>query len=375
MKIVVDTRVLQKDCQEGYSYFLCEVLKRVVKKYSDHEFIFVFDRSYDAEFLFNKNVTAVVTGPGVNNPLLWKLWYDVKIPALLRKHNADIFVSTDGICSLTAKTPQCVIVHDLSFLNYPSFIKKTDLFFYKRYFKKFLQKANSIITVSEFLKAIVSDQYAVKEEKVIVVHGAAKEIFSPLNENRKEEIKNKYTGGKNYFIYAGDIHPQKNLINLLKAFSGFKKRQKSNWKLVLTGKLDKNYKSFGESIKTYKYRDEVVILTGQLEEKEKAGLLGSAYAFIYPSLKEGFGLAVLEAMNCHVPVLTSPHSAMQEIARDAALYADPADHKDIADKMMLLYKDESLRNGLIEKGKLIAAQYSWDKTVDLFWQSILKAIK
>ena len=375
MKIVVDTRVLQKDCQEGYSYFLCEVLKRVVKKYSDHEFIFVFDRSYDAEFLFNKNVTAVVTGPGVNNPLLWKLWYDVKIPALLRKHNADIFVSTDGICSLTAKTPQCVIVHDLSFLNYPSFIKKTDLFFYKRYFKKFLQKANSIITVSEFLKAIVSDQYAVKEEKVIVVHSAVKEIFSPLNEDRKEEIKNKYTDGKNYFIYTGDIHPQKNLINLLKAFSGFKKRQKSNWKLVLTGKLDKNYKSFGESIKTYKYRDEVVILTGQLEEKEKAGLLGSAYAFIYPSLKEGFGLAVLEAMNCHVPVLTSPHSAMQEIARDAALYADPADHKDIADKMMLLYKDESLRNGLIEKGKLIAAQYSWDKTVDLFWQSILKAIK
>jgi len=375
MKIVVDTRLLQKDSQEGYGYFLCEVLKRIVKKYSDHEFIFVFDRSYDAKFLFNKNVTAVITGPGANNPLLWKLWYDVKIPGLLRKHNADIFVSTDGICSLTTKTPQCVVVHDLSFLYYPSFIKMTELFFYKRYFKKILQKANSIIAVSEYIKAVISDQHVVKEEKVIVVHGAAKEIFYPLKENEKEEIKNKYTGGKNYFIYAGDIHPQKNLINLLKAFSGFKKRQKSNWKLVLTGKLDKNYKGFGESIKTYKYRDEVVILTRQLEEKEKAGLIGSAYAFIYPSLKEGFGLAVLEAMNCHIPVLTSPHSAMQEIARDAALYADPTDHKDIADKMMLLYKDESLRNILIEKGKQIAAQYSWDETVDLFWQSILKAIK
>ena len=375
MKIVVDTKILQKDCQEGYCLFLCEVLKRVVQKYSDHEFIFVFDRPYDVTFLFNKNVTAIVAGPSANNPLLWKLWYDVKIPALLRKHNADIFVSTDGIGSLTAKTPQCIVVHDLSFLYYPSFIKKTELFFYKRYFKKFLQKANSIITVSDFLKTVVSNQHVVEEEKLIVVDGAVKEIFSPLNEDEKEKIKNKYTDGKNYFIYAGDIHPQKNLINLLKAFSGFKKRQKSNWKLVLTGKLNKDYKSFGESIKTYKYRDEVVILTGQLEEKEKAGLIGSAYAFIYPSLKEGFSLAVLEAMNCHIPILTSPHSAMQEIACDAALYADPADHKDIADKMMLLYKDESLRNSLIEKGKQIAAQYSWDKTVDLFWQSILKAIK
>jgi len=375
MKIVVDTRLLQRNCQEGYGYFLCEILKRIVKKYSDHEFIFVFDRTYDTKFLFNKNVTAVVTGPSANNPLVWKLWYDVKIPALLRKHNADVFVSADGICSLTSKTPQCLVVHDLSFLYYPSFVKKTELFFYKRYFQKFLQKANSITTVSEFLKTIISDQYAVKKEKVIVVPGAGNEIFSPLNEKEKEEIKNKYTDGKNYFIYAGDIHPQKNLINLLKAFSGFKKRQKSNWKLVVAGKLDKNYKSFGESIKTYKYRDEVIILTGHLEEKEKANLLGSAYAFIYPSLKEGFGLAVLEAMNCHIPVLTSPLSAMQEIAGDAALYADPADHKDIADKMMLLYKDESLRNNLIEKGKIIAAQYSWDKTADLFWQSILKAIK
>ena len=375
MKIVVDTRILQKNNQKGYGYFLGGILERMVRRYPDHEFIFVFDRIYDANFLFNKNVMAVVTGPRANNPLMWKLWYDVKIPTLLRKYNADVFVSTDGIGSLTAKTPQCIVVHDLSFLYYPSFTKRTELFFYKRYFNKFLQKANSIITVSEFLKTGISDQYAVKKEKAIAVHCAVNEIFSPLNEDGKEEVKNKYTDGKNYFIYTGDIHPQKNLINLLKAFSGFKKRQKSNWKLVLTGKLNKNYKSFGESIKTYKYRDEVIILTDQLEVEEKARLVGSAYAFIYPPIKEGFGLEVLEAINCHIPVITSPHSAMQEIAGDAALYADPGDHKDIADKMMLLYKDESLRNSLIEKGQQIAAQYSWNKTVDLFWQSILNAIK
>src|SRR3989337_2584523 len=141
MKIVVDTRILQKNNQKGYGYFLGGILERMVRRYPDHEFIFVFDRIYDANFLFNKNVMAVVTGPRANNPLMWKLWYDVKIPALLRKHHADVFVSTDGICSLTAQTPQCVVVHDLSFLYYPSFTKGTELFFYKRYFNKFLQKA------------------------------------------------------------------------------------------------------------------------------------------------------------------------------------------------------------------------------------------
>jgi glycosyltransferase involved in cell wall biosynthesis len=96
---------------------------------------------------------------------------------------------------------------------------------------------------------------------------------------------------------------------------------------------------------------------------------------IYPSLLEGFGVPVLEAMGCHVPVITSGNSAMQEIAKEAALYADPNDYNDIADKMMLLYKDENLRKGLIKKGKEIVTQYSWDKSAELLWQSILKAVE
>lgn len=344
----------------------------MVRDHPEHEFLFLFDRSYDKRFVFEKNVTPVIAGPPARHPLLWKWWYDVKVPFVLKKHKADVFVSCDGFCSLTTKIPQCLVVHDLSFLHYPSFIKRSHLFFYKRYTPKFLQKASAIATVSEFSKQDILSYYKTDAHKIDVVYSAAKDIFHPVNENEKEATKQKYTGGENYFVYAGAIHPRKNLLNLLKAFSIFKKRQKSNWKLVLAGRLAWKYDQFIKSFKTYKYRDDVV-LTGYVEENELVNIIGSAYTLIYPSVWEGFGVPVLEAMKSFVPVITSSGSAMQEIAADGALYADPDDHNDIADKMMMLYKDESLRSQLIEKGKRIVQQYSWDKTAGLLWQTIMKA--
>lgn len=144
-------------------------------------------------------------------------------------------------------------------------------------------------------------------------------------------------------------------------------------KLVLTGRLAWKYESFKEGLKSYRYRNDVV-MTGYVEEQELTLLIGSAYAMVYPSLFEGFGVPVLESMKCDVPVITSANSSMQEIAKQAALYADADSHADIADKMMLLYKDENKRKELIQKGRTVVQEYSWDKTADLLWQSIIKAI-
>jgi len=145
-------------------------------------------------------------------------------------------------------------------------------------------------------------------------------------------------------------------------------------KLVLTGRLAWQYDSFIKSLQSYKYRNDV-LLTGYVDEKELVSIIGSAYGLVYPSLFEGFGVPVLEAMRCDVPVITSAGSAMEEIAKDAALYADPESHTAIADQMMLLYKDENLRKELVQKGRKTAAAYSWDKTAGLLWQSILEACK
>jgi glycosyltransferase involved in cell wall biosynthesis len=162
-------------------------------------------------------------------------------------------------------------------------------------------------------------------------------------------------------------------VNLLKAFSIFKKRQKSNMKLVLAGRLAWKYDSFIQNLKKYKFKEDVIML-GYLSEDDLVKITGAAYALVYPSLLEGFGVPVLEAMKCNVPVITSVGSSMEEIAKDAALYADAKNFEDIAGKMMLIYKDEKMRKELIEKGKIIAAQYSWQRTAELLWQSILKAV-
>lgn len=373
MIIAVNTRFLLADYLEGYGNFIYETFQRITKQHPEHEFIFIFDRPYDKQFVFGENVKAVVTGPAARHPLLWKLWYDIKVPGILKKYKADVFVSCDGFCSLGTKVPQCLVVHDLAFLHYPAAIKKSHLLYYKRYTPRLISKAKSVVTVSEFSKQDIIAQYKTDAAKIDVVFNGVKEIFQPLSEEQRATTKNKYTEGKEYFIYAGAIHPRKNLITLLKAFSVFKKRQQTNMKLVLTGRLAWKYESFKEGLKSYRYRNDVV-MTGYVEEQELTLLIGSAYAMVYPSLFEGFGVPVLESMKCDVPVITSANSSMQEIAKQAALYADADSHADIADKMMLLYKDENKRKELIQKGRTVVQEYSWDKTADLLWQSIIKAI-
>src|SRR6185369_1980466 len=373
MKIAVNTRFLLSDYLEGYGYFVFEVFKYLTKNYPEHQFIFIFDRPFDKRFVFSSNITPVVTGPPARHPFLWKYWYDIKIPAVLKKHKVDVFVSVDGLCSLRTSIPQCLVVHDIAFLHYPSHIKRSHLYFFRKYIPRFLQKANSIATVSEFSKQDILNHYKVDPGKINVVYSAAKEIFKPVDSGTAESTKKKYAGGAEYFLYIGAIHPRKNLVNLLKAFSIFKKRLKSNMKLVLAGRLAWKYDSFIQNLKKYKFKEDVIML-GYLDEDELVKITGSAYALVYPSLLEGFGVPVLEAMKCHVPVITSSGSSMEEIAKDAALYADAKNFEDIADKMMLLYKDEKLRKEIIEKGIAIAELYSWQRTADLLWQSILKAV-
>ncbi|MCW3086812.1 MAG: glycosyltransferase family 4 protein, partial [Sediminibacterium sp.] len=173
-------------------------------------------------------------------------------------------------------------------------------------------------------------------------------------------------------LFTGGIHPRKNLINLLKAFSQFKKWQHSNMKLVLAGRLAWQYDEVIEKLKTYKYREDVVV-TGYLPSAELARLTGGAYAMVYPSWFEGFGLPVIEAMQCEVPVITSSTSSMPETGGDAALYADPSQPDEIAKHMLDLYKDEIRRSRLIAAGKQQASRFSWDLAASQLWEQISQA--
>lgn len=140
-------------------------------------------------------------------------------------------------------------------------------------------------------------------------------------------------------------------------------------KLIFAGRLAWKTDEFTKLLSTFKFRNDVV-LTGYLDKKELAKLVASAYALVYPSFFEGFGVPPLEALQCGVPALVSNSSAMPEVGGDAYLYIDPKKPDDIAEKMMLIYKDEALRSRLIENGKRRLQIFSWDDSAKKMWECI-----
>lgn len=374
MKIAVNTRLLLKDRLEGIGWYSYQTLKLLVENHPEHEFIFIFDRPYDDSFIFGKNVTPVVVGPPARHPILFYLWLDWSVSFILKKYKADVFLSTDGFASLNTKVPTCLVIHDLAFEHYPQHNKTSHRLYLKRFTPKFARIAKRIVTVSEFSKKDIAERYAIPLEKIGVSNNAAHREYIPLDWEQKEKIKNEYTDGCEYFVFAGALHPRKNVVNLLKAFIRFKKRNKSNMKLVIVGRFAWNYKEVVEMKEEMPFKEDVIWL-GYLNVTELAQVIGAAYALVYASLFEGFGIPIIEAYQCKVPAIVSNTSSMPEVAGAGALIVNPQDYKDIADKMTLIYKDELLRSKLIEQGELQAAKFTWQKAADILWENILLCTK
>ena len=375
MIVAVNTRFLAEGGPEDVGNFIFDpiaigCLSRLTEKFPQHQFIYIFDKPFNKNLIFAKNVTTIITGPETKNTLLLQYWFNYKIPAVLRKHKADVFISMDGICSLRTKLPQCLFIHDLSFLQYPQLLKKAQVRFFKKFTSKFLAKAKSIATVSQFSKSVIVDQYKISADKIDVVYSGINEIFKPIIPEEKETIKEKYTEGKEYFFSPGNNNLNSNLINLLKAFSFFKKRQKSNMMLLIAGKTDEPFK---KDLETFKFRNEVRLLEN-LSKEELAKITAAAYAMVHPVFFDAVAMTPLQAMQCEVPVVSSNTGALPELCGNAALYFNPEDFKDIAEKMMLVFKDENKAKELVKTGRIQSKFYYWDKTAGLLWQSLLKAV-
>ncbi|MBK8519760.1 MAG: glycosyltransferase family 4 protein [Chitinophagaceae bacterium] len=364
MTIAVNTRINKETQPEGYEDFIFELLDQVVTKFPQHQFIYIFDAPYK-NMVFQKNVTPVISGPKGSSSLRLQYWFNYRIPAILRKHNAGVFVSLEGICSLRTKVPQCLLLSDLSFLNYPALLKKSQARFYTKFTPAFLAKARSIATVSTLSKNIIADHYKIAAEDIGVIHPSVSAVFKPLDWEEQEIIKEKYTEGKAYFL----CNTNSNLINLLKAFTFFKKRQKSNMLLLIAGNIDETFK---KELKTYKLRNEVKLLEG-LDKAELAKITAAAYAMVYPFLYDELALPVLQSMQCNVPVVISDAGALPVVFGEAVLYFNPENYEDIAQKMMLVYKDEAKANELVKAGKELLLQHQPGKNAELLMECILKA--
>ncbi len=370
MKIAVNTRLLLKGKLEGIGWFTYQTLKRMVENHPEHEFIFIFDRPYDPSFIFGKNVTAIVVGPPARHPILFYLWLDWSVAYVLKKYKADVFLSPDGFGTLNSTVPTCLVIHDLAFEHYPEHLKKSHSFYFRKFTPLFARKAKRIVTVSEYSKNDISTRYQIALEKIAVSNNAAHEEYAPLDWAIRENIKKEYTEGCEYFIFAGALHPRKNVVNLLKAFIRFKKRNGSNMKLSIVGRMAWNYKEVVEMKNEMPFKEDVVWL-GYLDVQELAKLMAAAYALVYASLFEGFGIPIIEAYKCAVPAIVSNTSSMPEVAGDAALIVDPSDYHDIADKMSQLYKDEGLREKLSKNAVQQAQKFTWEKAAEVLWENIV----
>lgn len=350
--------------------FIPDIFLRLAKQYPQHQFIFIADKNFAEKFIPSKNIIVVLAGAEIKKPLLLQYQLNYKIPAILRKHKADVFISTGGYCSLRTKVPQCIIINDLSFLKQASFYSNSWLRFYKSNTVKFLNKATTIIATSQCLKNEIVQQYKIAGEKIGVAY-YSNENFKPLSEQQKETVKQTYTGGLEYFLYSGPIHPLQGLTVLLKAFSFFKKRQKSNMQLIIASKNAAADNAFIKSLASFKYRNEVKVLDN-LPDETLAAITGAAYALVYPSIYKGITAPLTQAMQSDVPSITANAAVAKEIGGGAAVYLNNGDFNDIADKMMLLFKNEDKRNELVTEGRQQAVLHNWNKTDDTIWEAILK---
>lgn len=358
MKIAINARFTGQNTVEGYGRFTNGIITAMASAYSGDSFIMMYDRSPETSVMHNSNVVQVYRGPAARHPLSWKLWYDMSMPAMAKRAGADIIFSPDGFCSMFSSIPQVLAIHDLAYLHYPSGINSVYRFYYRHYTPQFIRKARHIVTVSEYSMRDIIEHYPHAKGKISVIHNAADPGFRPVDWRQKEDVKGRWTRGSEYFLYVGAIHPRKNLVNLLKGFSWFKNRHRSGMKLVLAGRMAWGTDEFTTLLKTYKYREDVVV-TGYLPDHDLREIMASAYALVYPSHWEGFGLPVLEAMQSGIPVITSSNSSMPEVGGDAAIYCDPGDHEAWGKAMGLIFKDENHRAEMINRGIERATHFSW----------------
>lgn len=372
MRIGVNTRLFVKGKMDGIAWFAYEVLKRMVTSHPEHEFVFFFDRKYLDEFIFADNVKPVVVSPPARHPFLWFLFFEVGIKRALTKEKIDVFLSPDGWICLGTDVKTVNIIHDLNFEHYPDFLPPLSRYYFRTFFPRFARKADALVTVSNFSKNDIVKTYEILPQKIDVVYNAAAEDFFEISDAEKQQVKQKLTKGKPYFVFVGSGNKRKNIINHLIAFDLFRE-QGLEAKLVFAGTQKYWSKQMKRVHSSMKYMQDV-IFTDYIPTQHLNEIISAAEGLLYASYFEGFGVPILEAFSCNIPVITSNITAMPETAGNAAIFVNPYNPEEITNAMMEIFNNDNLRMDLIQKGKLQLQKFSWDRTADQLWKTIEKIV-
>jgi glycosyltransferase involved in cell wall biosynthesis len=373
MRIAINTRLLLKGKMDGIGWFTYETARRIVASHPEHEFYFFFDRKPDPEFLFAANVKPVVLCPQARHPVLWYLYFEWATRIALRRNKIDLYVSPDGMLPLRTMVPSLAVIHDLNFEHAEGNLKRSHQWYMTHYFRRFAHKAVRVATVSEYSGKDIADTYGIDSKKIDVVYDGAHDGYRPHSEAEKEAIRQRFTDGKPYLIFISTILKRKNLANLLTAFDKLKTMESVDWKLVVVGSRVWWQDELAEAYDRMGHKEDVV-MCGHVEPQDLAALLSASVALVYPSYFEGFGIPILEAMYAETAVVASNTTSMPEVGGEAALYVDPSKVDDIYHAISRL-QDTRLRDELIDKGRVQREKFSWDRTANLLWDSMMKTIQ
>jgi glycosyltransferase involved in cell wall biosynthesis len=347
----VNCRVLAKPNRTGVGRYCLNLVEALADRADDDDMTYVlFGIDGLPERLSGRQWVSTAGAPAfAHSGLKAQIWEQLWLPRAIHNHGVDLLHTPAGNAPVLGTVPKVTTLHDLSPVSRPEWFSRGYSALYRVLIPLTIRSSDELITVSEFTAETVRDRYDISDS---FVHPIPNGVTEPDEGKRPE----RFEFPERYFLFVGSLNPRKNLSGLIQAYDEYQSSADSPADLVLAGASNDVFRSVN-------VRPTAAIHTpGYVSEAELGWLYRNTIAFIFPSLYEGFGLPILEAMSVGTPVITSNRGAMAETAGDAAVLVDPEDTHELADALRRVEADRSLREELSAAGKKQAEGFSWART-------------
>lgn len=374
MRIAIDARMCGNEECTGIGTYIKEMTKA----------LFEIDKKNEYLMFLREPGFSKFTPPNerVKKALVTPRWYtyaeQIKLPLEMAREKFDLIHYPHFNSPILFPKKSVCTIHDITPLFYPGH-KMGSIprrLAYRAVFSATLHKARQIIAVSESTKQGIIDHFKIKSDKITVIYEGVDERFKIIADNGIiNETKTRFGITKPYIFYIGVWREHKNIESLVKAFNLLKQKYKIDHQLVLAGREDLHYTNVREEIDRSSYKNDI-LTPGYITDSDLPILYNAASCFALPSFIEGFGLIAIEAQKCGCPVAVARTSSLPEILGDSALFFDPEDVEEIADKIYQVLTQNELQKTLIAKGQENVKRYSWQncaKETLAVYKNILKS--
>ncbi len=358
MRIGIDARMYGVKAATGIGGYIQNLIEQLAKIDSDNEYILFMNDPAFSEFQPQNSRFKKI-----KVDIKWYSWAEQLIfPIILFRYNLDLVHFPNFNTPIFYFKKSVVTIHDITPIFYPGpIVKKSKIrrLAYWLVLRLSILKAKTIITPSNHTKDGITKHLKIKTKKIKVVYlGFDSKLVNRSSQPEINQVLSKYAITKPYLLYLGVWRDHKNLVGLIKAFAILRIKNQLDYQLVLGGAADQNYPEISQAINESPVKNQI-ITPGFIAEKELGLIYQGAKLFVLPSFCEGFGLVALEAIHCQIPVVSSQSTSLPEILGDSAVYFDPADPKDIAQKISNVATNKDLINTMVSKGQKQLLKYDW----------------